>query len=974
MTTLLVLILLGAVIYLDRRVGRLQQAVDDLRDALHYAPAVAAPTIAPYPMPEAAWPEAELAAEQEEAAAEPVPATPPVLFAEPRPVLDAEPEGPEWHAQPSDAEPEPQPKARLSFEELFGRRLPIWAGGITLAVAGFLIVKYSIEAGLISPALRVVAGLLFGGALIAGAEFARRRANWVRDPRVAQALAGAGIASLYGSVLIATKLYGLIGGGVAMAGMALITGLALFLAVRFGPPSALLGLAGGLAAPALIGSPDPNVPLLSLYLALAVGGLTALSRTQRWAWLGISALTGGFAWGLVLLLGGALDRPDTVAVGLYLLLLGLLLPGLAVAGDGRSRVQLIAGAVAGAQMAALVATGGFGAVEWGLFGLLSAAVQVLRYRDAALEMLPPLGLLIALLLAAAWPDPTAGALALVLGGAALLYGGPAALRLWRPDGGLLEAGQLAGLALAGLVLPVFHFYRPENEPAFGALALGLSAASAALAWLGWRREAHRTDRRFTLLATASALLLAAASVFLLPEWLHAPWVGAVAVALLLLSLAAGCERLELIGWAFLAAALLMLFGLDETGADVLRLFGAGTGVSLTSMLRWSALAVAAGVFAWRARHPPLCNLAQLIAPLLAYAGLAQIVPAPWLPLLACGLLLGAAVLARRLARSLDWGIAGALVPVASWALGSFGEWLLEGFLSLGGDPMLLPDVPPATKALSYLLAPAGALAGAAWLIRDLNSGRLHRLLLVGAGLLTLVGLHCLFKQLFALEAAEEFVRLGLAERLVWSGLLLGLGALLWRRGHRIAALAAAGAGAAHHLLYSLLLHNPLWAEQAVGSWPLLSLLLPTYGVPLTLLWVAERRGLLQQRWERAGQVAQMLLVGLFAASVLRQLFHGALLVGGGVGPAEDIARSIVAILLAIGFLLWGIRTRRRDWRIASLLLMLAAVAKVFLLDASGLEGLTRIASFVALGFSLIGIGWLYARQLGGGAEPARAAA
>ena len=36
-------------------------------------------------------------------------------------------------------------KPRLGFEELFGRRLPIWAGGVTLAVAGFLIVKYSID-------------------------------------------------------------------------------------------------------------------------------------------------------------------------------------------------------------------------------------------------------------------------------------------------------------------------------------------------------------------------------------------------------------------------------------------------------------------------------------------------------------------------------------------------------------------------------------------------------------------------------------------------------------------------------------------------------------------------------------------------------------------------------------------------------------------------------------------------------------
>lgn len=44
--------------------------------------------------------------------------------------------------------------------------------------------------------------------------------------------------------------------------------------------------------------------------------------------------------------------------------------------------------------------------------------------------------------------------------------------------------------------------------------------------------------------------------------------------------------------------------------------------------------------------------------------------------------------------------------------------------------------------------------------------------------------------------------------------------------------------------------------------------------------------------------------------------------------------------------------------------MLGAMCKVFLWDASGLDGMVRIASFVALGFSLIGIGWLYARHLG----------
>ncbi len=39
------------------------------------------------------------------------------------------------------------------------------------------------------------------------------------------------------------------------------------------------------------------------------------------------------------------------------------------------------------------------------------------------------------------------------------------------------------------------------------------------------------------------------------------------------------------------------------------------------------------------------------------------------------------------------------------------------------------------------------------------------------------------------------------------------------------------------------------------------------------------------------------------------------------------------------------------------------VSKVFLIDASDLTGLYRVASFLGLGLSLIGIGYLYQRLL-----------
>lgn len=71
-------------------------------------------------------------------------------------------------------------------------------------------------------------------------------------------------------------------------------------------------------------------------------------------------------------------------------------------------------------------------------------------------------------------------------------------------------------------------------------------------------------------------------------------------------------------------------------------------------------------------------------------------------------------------------------------------------------------------------------------------------------------------------------------------------------------------------------------------------------------------------------------------------------------------------MLAGAFLCVGIVGRARDWRIASLALMQVAVVKVFLFDAAGPDRLARFASFAAVGFSLIGVGWLYSRYLPNG--------
>jgi uncharacterized membrane protein len=324
------------------------------------------------------------------------------------------------------------------------------------------------------------------------------------------------------------------------------------------------------------------------------------------------------------------------------------------------------------------------------------------------------------------------------------------------------------------------------------------------------------------------------------------------------------------------------------------------------------------------------------------------------------MLVGLAVARLRLVPAMT----AATILLVGWALLPAGIWLTAASESLVGDPMFVTGVASIEDVLLKLLVPSALLGLSLWVARH-RLERRERVTgaWIGAVLAT-VALHSLYKQLFAIGSADTFVSYGLAERTLWEALLLAAAAALWRFGQRKSGGILLGLGLTHFTFYTLLLHNPLWAEQAVGSLPVLNLIPLAYAVPeAAILALAGMPTAKKWAPDRAFTLAWMVLILLFAASMLRQLFHGSVLVEPGLGQAEDIARSILAIALAIGFLLWGIHSKQRDWRIGSLVLMLGAVAKVFLWDTSGLEGLIRIASFVALGFSLIGIGWLYSRQL-----------
>lgn len=861
---------------------------------------------------------------------------------------------------PDPVEPvDPTRSFSVSFEDVFGRRLPIWAGGLTLLIAAGLMVRYSIDAGLVSPLVRVTMGAIFGFALIGAGEGARRRPDWMPDPRLAQALAGAGVGALYAATTAAGTLYGLILPAYAFALMAAITAGAMGLALRFGAPSALLALVGGLATPALVHGQSPNPPLLAAYIALVVSALCVLSRRQRWAWLGVSALIGGAGWSVFLLLSGALSVAGSLSLGGLILLLGLGLPIVAAADGATGMLRGAAAVGAAAQLAVMVAQGDFALLTWGLYGLLCAGFGWMATREAVLRPLLPVPLLTALGLLALWPHPEGRDFAVVVLGLLAVQGGGGLWRLHRAAD-LVEAAMLMVMALALDGLIVWHFTLIAGAQA--SIALGLALVPAAGAAVVWGRA--RETLSFTLPAGAGAVLVAIAALAASPEWMAPVALAVVAGGTLIVARRAGNGWLGAGAIALLAAgAAALTFTGDGFGEDV-RLFADAPIASLTqALLRWASVTLGAAVFAWAYHGGRPGKLLQALAVLPFYGLLAQVLPAPWL---ACAMMLVLAglgeVMARRADRALFPAMKALAVLACLWAFYPMAQWVIAALPSLLGQPMLVGGLAVPLVVLQTMLIPAVLGGWVLWRLRDrVETMRLAAVL----AMVSLVGVHCLYKQVFALVDEDGFLAHGLAERTVWEAALAAVGAGLWWRGRAPrAGVDLVLAGLAHGLWYSVLLHNAIWSRQAVGAWPAVNLITASHGVIFLALALCQRMtGDIWPATKRVCDGLRMAIIPLFAFALLRQLFAGSVPAGQPIGSAESIGWSLAAVMMAVGYLLWGIRQRLRDWRLASLALMLGAVGKVFLVDASGLQGLMRIASFLALGFSLMGIGWLYSRFL-----------
>ena len=902
----------------ERRLERLDSA---RRETLFDEPPVARMPAriverpAPAPMPEAAMP--------------PIPETKAAFVAEPEPepapvpekvpVFDKpEPAVPEPETIVAKPEPEPKtvkittpdpvapPRPRptpvaaqgwsFDFEDLFGRRLPIWAGGITLAIAGVLIARYAIDLGILkifTPTVRVICGLIFGLGLIGGAEAALRNEDRVDDPRVRQAMSGAGIATLYAAILVAANVYTLIDPLTAFIGLAAVTASALALSIRFGAPSAVLGLAGGLAAPAMVGAMQPNVPLLAVYLALTIAGLAGVSRMQRWPWLGILALAGGAGWSLwMVLASSALDTLGALSVGGYVLLLALGLPMLVADGPRATLLRTAAAVIGALQLALMVALGGFAMLNWGLFILLAAAAQWLALRDEGFGIVPSISLPLSALLLAIWPHPMLADFALVSSALALVHGGPLLWKLWRTPASVQRAIELSGLAAAILAVPFVHFWEPARDHSFALLAFGASLVPVAGMATGWARNDRQGDTRFAWLTATMGILVGAATLFAFAQWVWPIAIGTIGVALLFFAKPARDARIEPIAMAFATAAFGGLVYGSTLNGELLRLFVGNSGtIGDQTLLRWTSLTLVFALFAWRLTDAQPRTAYFGLCGFVAYGTLAQLLPEWPLSLALSAVAATMLVIARRRASDAEALLAGGFAIAAV-------PLLLLTQSPLGHEAQRLGGIDAAVSVFAALRWAGAALLALLFAVRSPSLSH-RRVAQVGAALLG----YGFAAQWLSPALLPLVAPVGIAALAAWS-----------RREAGLRAPFAAATWLALTLAWAL---DPLalWAQDAAQSllgvpmiveaaaWPL-DALLTRLLLPAALLgsalWLT--RGLIQRvlMWVLAA------IAGAFAIVSLHILYRlGFAGVAGTDFVATGIAQRLVweATLIGIGALL-----------------------------------------------------------------------
>ncbi len=817
----------------------------------------------------------------------------------------------------SGAAPVPQPDAaekapsRPRFggaeglEQTIGSRWAIWVGGLAFALGGLFLVRYSIERGMFSPSVRLVLASLAGIAALVAGEFVRRS-----DLKLS------------------------LGGDRAAPVPAILT--AAGAAILFGVIYAAHGLYG------FIG-PATAFVLLGLVSVATIAA--SLVHGNILAGLG---LVGSYATPLLV----SAQSPSPWSLFSYL---SLVLVATALLARLRDTIWMMIAAVVGIG-AWLVVDARFSPTP----DHYAALVAVVAITGS---------------LAAIW-----------LRGRGDVHGLPDRLR--SPLGWPVIAGVVA-IVLTGLV--VIRFSDMDAPPARHAL---FAMMALLLALAAWRKLGASAVPGAVLLAMATLVEMAlfgletaglviaepdrivAAGGEGLAEAVFVPYAAAVGVLFAAVGVAMAWinvrDRATSLLWAS-AAAIAPLAG-----------YGAAVGryanleidyVYGPAGLAFAAIMAAAGLVIAR-REQPESRMTGASATLLAAAsvhfGIAiHLLSTPaW-----TGIIFALVALALVLA-----ALRG-IHPVLPWLAVASGAVV---FVRFAIDPAVTGAAPlSATPVFNWLLAgygiPAAAFIASAWLLgRNGGGGAPRRVMEAFAIIATLAGLAILARHWIHGGVLEPGMPTTLGEQTVYTVLSLGASLALirlddaapspvFRLGSMIVGYGGLAVAAFNHFFWL----NPLWSGENTGSNPVFNIIMVGYLLPALLAglvwWYARSR----RPWHYVTALAAYGGLSLFAwvSLTVRRFWQGPYISAWKeMPPGETYTYSAVWLVIGIGLLIVGMRTRSRTIRAISGAVVVVTVVKVFLVDMAQLEGVLRAMSFMGLGVSLMGIGLFYQRVLARSAE------
>jgi uncharacterized membrane protein len=280
------------------------------------------------------------------------------------------------------------------FEETVGTRWVVWIGGLTLALGGFFMVRYSIDAGLLGPGVRTILGGLFALALVAAGEWTRRKQSisaieTLPIANIPAILTAAGTAVAFATVYAAYALYGFLVPATAFILLGLVALGTLAAALLHGPALAGLGVVGAFATPVLVSSDKPDFWTLYVYLAIVAAAAFGLARVRLWRWLAVTTIAFALLWTMPCLQCG----PSMVAPHALHVMAGFILAALLVvcgfmfgppADEGQIEPISSGSLAAYLAGATLIVLNSFHAdTAMVVFGLLAAGSLVVAWRSDA---------------------------------------------------------------------------------------------------------------------------------------------------------------------------------------------------------------------------------------------------------------------------------------------------------------------------------------------------------------------------------------------------------------------------------------------------------------------------------------------------------------------------------------------------------------------------------------------------------------